>query len=79
LNRGFASLVDDRDAGPKAFAYVKIGSDLDESASLWETYKSPVVDIAPLTEQNWRYQSRFTPNNYTPDFASHVVEGCATA
>jgi len=63
----------------EAFAYVEIGSDVDESASLWETYKAPSIDIPPLTEQNWRYQSRFTPDNYTPDFARHVVAGCATA
>ena len=43
--------------GPKAFAYVKIGSNLDESAALWKTYKGPVIDIPPLTEPNWRYQS----------------------
>jgi len=46
----------------EAFAYVEIGSDVDESASLWETYKAPSIDIPPLTEQNWRYQSRFTPD-----------------
>jgi len=79
LNQGFAALAKDHDAGPKAFAYVEIGSDVDESASLWETYKAPSIDIPPLTEQNWRYQSRFTPDNYTPDFARHVVAGCATA
>ena len=79
LNQGFAALVADHQAGPKAFAYVKIGSDLDESAALWETYKNPVIDIPALTEQNWRYQSRFTPNNYTPDFSGHVVQGCTTA
>jgi NitT/TauT family transport system substrate-binding protein len=79
LNQGFASLANDRAAGPKAFAYVNIGANADEAASLWETYKSPVIDIPPLTEQNWRYQSRFTPNNYTPDFSRHVVAGCATA
>jgi len=79
LNQGFTSLVNDHDAGPKAFAYVKMGSDLDESAALWETYKTPVIDIPPLTEQNWRYQARFTPDNYAPDFSDHVVEGCATA
>jgi NitT/TauT family transport system substrate-binding protein len=79
LNQGFAALVNDQDAGPKAFAYVEIGSDLAESAALWETYKAPTVDIPPLTEQNWRFQSRFTPNNYTPDFSRHVVAGCATA
>jgi len=79
LNQGFASLANDRAAGPKAFAYVNMGANADEAASLWETYKSPVIDIPPLTEQNWRYQSRFTPNNYTPDFSRHVVAGCATA
>jgi NitT/TauT family transport system substrate-binding protein len=79
LSQGFAALANDHDAGPKAFAYVQIGSNLDESASLWETYKAPSIDVPPLTEQNWRFQSRFTPDNYTPDFASHVVAGCATA
>jgi NitT/TauT family transport system substrate-binding protein len=55
LNQGFASLAKDRAAGPKAFAYVDIGSERRRaSASLWETYKSPVIDIPPLTEQNWR-------------------------
>ena len=58
---------------------VGIVANHDESAALWETYKTPVIDIPALTEQNWRYQSRFTPNNDTPDFSRHVVAGCASA
>jgi len=79
LNRGFDALANDPAAGPKAFAYVKMGSDLGHPTRLWEKYKTPVIRIPAFNEQNWAYQARFTPDNYTPDFSKYVVDGCATA
>jgi NitT/TauT family transport system substrate-binding protein len=79
LNRGFESLSRDPDAGPRAFAYVNIGSDAEESASLWARYKTPVTEIPPLTEENWAYQARFAVDGYEPDFQRYVVPGCARA
>ena len=79
LNQGFSALAEDHAAGPRAFAYLNIGSDLDQATSLWEKYKTPSIDIPAFNEQNWSHQARFTPDGYTPDFSEYVVKGCATA
>lgn len=79
LNRGFEALAKDPEVGPKAFAYVKIGSDPARSTALWEKYKNPVVQMPVLNEQNWASQSRFVPGEFVPSFSDHVVTGCSTA
>jgi NitT/TauT family transport system substrate-binding protein len=79
LNQGFAALVQDPDAGPRAFVYLNLGADLDRARSLWTKYKTPIVDIPAFNEKNWKHQARFTPDGYTPDFSEYVVDGCATA
>jgi NitT/TauT family transport system substrate-binding protein len=79
LNQGFVALANDPAVGPKAFAYLKIGSDLDQAKILWARYKAPVIQIPALNQTNWTYQARFTPSDYTPDFSKYVVNGCAAA
>jgi NitT/TauT family transport system substrate-binding protein len=79
LNQGFAALVERPDAGPRAFAYLNVGPDLSQARSLWPKYRTPVVDIPPLTEANWNYQARFTAGGSAPAFSSYVVNGCTTA
>jgi ABC-type nitrate/sulfonate/bicarbonate transport system substrate-binding protein len=79
LNQGFAALVQRPDAGPQAFAYLNLGSDLAQARSLWRTYRNPVVDIPPLTETNWNHQARFAGVGSAPNFSEYVVNGCATA
>jgi NitT/TauT family transport system substrate-binding protein len=79
LNQGFAALASDPATGPKVFAYLKVGSSLDQSAALWTTWKNPVIAIPALNQRNWRYQARFTPDDYTPSYSKYVVSGCATA
>jgi len=79
LNQGFAALVHDLDAGPQAFAYLDLGSNIGQARSLWQTYRDPVVDIPPLTEANWNYQARFTAAGSAPAFSRYAVDGCTTA
>jgi NitT/TauT family transport system substrate-binding protein len=79
LNQGFAALVQRPDAGPRAFAYLNLGSDLGQARSLWRAYRTPVVDIPPLTAANWEHQAEFTPAGFAPSFAQYTVDGCATA
>jgi NitT/TauT family transport system substrate-binding protein len=79
LNQGFAALTNDPVAGPEAFAYLHLGTTLDQSTALWSKYNDPVVRIPPLDRQDWAYQARFTSDDYTPSYSAHVVNGCATA
>ncbi|MGW4945402.1 ABC transporter substrate-binding protein [Actinoplanes sp. NPDC004185] len=79
LNQGFTALEQQPDAGPETFAHLGLGADPDQARSLWNQYKTPVVDIPALNEENWRHQAAFTPDRTTPDFSEYVVDGCATA
>jgi NitT/TauT family transport system substrate-binding protein len=79
LNLGFDALAHDPATGPKAFAYVNLGSDLAQATSLWAKYKGPLIDIPPLNEDTWNHQARFTRDGYTPELSKYVVSGCATA
>jgi NitT/TauT family transport system substrate-binding protein len=79
LNQGFRALDRQPDAGPEAFAHLGLGPDPGRARALWDRYKTPVVDIPPLTEANWRHQAAFTPDGKTPAFSAHVVDGCSTA
>ena len=79
LDRGYSALANDPSAGPKALAYLDMGSDLDESTALWASYKTAVLEIPPFDESIWNQQARFTPDGIAPDFSRYVVRGCATA
>jgi NitT/TauT family transport system substrate-binding protein len=79
LNQGFKALEQQPDAGPEAFAHLGLGADPDQARTLWDKYRTPVVDIPPLNEENWQHQAAFTPDRTTPDFSEYVVDGCSTA
>ncbi|XVU27793.1 ABC transporter substrate-binding protein [Actinoplanes sp. CA-054009] len=79
LNQGFEALAREPEAGPRAFAWLGLGSDPVQAGTLWEKYKSPVVNIPPLDEENWNHQARFASGGTSPDFSEYVVDGCATA
>ncbi|SNY24237.1 ABC transporter substrate-binding protein [Paractinoplanes atraurantiacus] len=79
LNQGFEALERKPEAGPRAFTWLGLGSDPGRAKSLWDKYKSPVVDIPPLDEENWNHQARFATDGRPPGFSEHVVDGCATA
>ncbi|MFF5075415.1 ABC transporter substrate-binding protein [Actinoplanes sp. NPDC000266] len=79
LNQGFTALEREPGAGPRAFAWLGLGSDTGQARTLWEKYRSPVVDIPPLDEQNWNHQAKFASGGTSPDFSEYVVDGCATA
>ncbi|MEU4563678.1 ABC transporter substrate-binding protein [Actinoplanes sp. NPDC023936] len=79
LNQGFTALAQQPDAGPQAFAHLGLGSDPEQAKSLWDRYRTPVVDIPPLTEENWHHQAEFTPTGTAPSFSEYVVDGCSTA
>jgi NitT/TauT family transport system substrate-binding protein len=79
LNQGFRALDQQPDAGPRAFAHLGLGSDPHQARSLWDRYRTPVVDIPSLNAENWEHQAAFTPDGTAPDFSEHVVDGCSTA
>ncbi|MFG1997232.1 ABC transporter substrate-binding protein [Actinoplanes sp. NPDC048988] len=79
LNQGLEALAREPEAGPRAFTWLGLGSDPGRAKTLWDRYKSPVVDIPPLDEGNWNHQAKFTAGGRAPDFTEHVVDGCATA
>jgi NitT/TauT family transport system substrate-binding protein len=79
LNQGFRALQQQPDAGPRAFAHLGLGSNPDQARSLWNKYKTPVVDIPAFTEENWHHQASFTTDGTTPDFSEYAVDGCSTA
>ncbi|XVV15318.1 ABC transporter substrate-binding protein [Actinoplanes sp. CA-131856] len=79
LNQGIEALAREPGAGPRAFAWLGLGADPAQATSLWEKYKSPVVDIPPLNQENWNHQARFASTATAPDFAEYVVDGCETA
>lgn len=79
LNQGFATLAQQPDAGPQALTYLGVGTSPDQAQALWRRYRTPVVDIPALNEENWHHQAAFTPGGTAPDFAAYVVGGCSTA
>lgn len=79
LNQGFSALAEDRTVGPRTFAHLHIGADLDQATRVWEEYKTPSLDIPAFNQQNWDYQARFTPAGSAPEFSEVVVPGCAAA
>ncbi|BAL89842.1 hypothetical protein AMIS_46220 [Actinoplanes missouriensis 431] len=79
LNQGVRALEQQPDAGPQAFAHLGLGSNPGQARSLWDRYKTPVVEVPPLTEENWRHQTMFTPHGTAPAFSEYVVDGCSTA
>ncbi|MEU8234594.1 ABC transporter substrate-binding protein [Actinoplanes sp. NPDC048967] len=79
LNQAFTALKQQPDAGPAGFAHLGLGPDPGQARKLWDRYRTLVVDIPALTEENWRHQAAFTPDRTTPDFSEYVVDGCSTA
>jgi NitT/TauT family transport system substrate-binding protein len=79
LNQGFRALAQRPEAGPEAFAHLGLAAEPGRAAALWVRNRTPVVDIPPLTEENWRHQATFTSGGTAPNFTEYVVDGCSTA
>lgn len=80
LNQGYSALNSDPTAGPNALVALQVAPSPTEATAVWEQYKAPMVSIPELTEDTWKKQGEFAPPNVpVPDFAKHVVSGCATA